>query len=167
MAGEVIITGLEETMRAIQEMPKLIAARGYLKALSRGIGVVRYALDARTPIRASDLYTAGKKGDRHPGDLKRALTTEINIDSQARGGTAEVGYAGFQGRIANWVEFGHHVVRKGGTYVDKRGRRRKGTVSGFVPAHPFMRPVYDSVADEVVEVVAESLAETVKETYLP
>ena len=163
---EVTITGLEDTLRAMKALPKIIVARGYVKALSRGIGVIRYALNAETPVLKSDLFTAAAKGQKHPGDLKRALTTEVTLDSQFRGGTAEAGYSGHQGKIALWVEYGHRIVIPGGRYVDSRGKSRKGTVIGQVPAHAFMRRAYDASAAEAVDAVAESLAQTVKE-YQP
>ncbi len=163
----VTVSGLEETIAALHALPKIVVARGYVKALSRGIGVFRYALDALTPIRQSEEYTAAQKGQRHPGDLKRGLTTEVTLDSQFRGGTAEAGYSGFQGNVANWLEYGHRIVKRGGFYTDSRGRKRKGHVTGFCEPHPFMRRAYDASADEAVAAVAESLAETVKENFIP
>ncbi len=165
-ASLMTITGIEEVQRMLTEAPKSVVARGYVKALGAGIGVIRAELDIHTPIQASEIYTAAQKGDNHPGDLKRALATEVVLDSRFRGGIATLGY-GNQSRIAGWVEWGHRLVRKGGTYTDSRGRKRKGTVTGFVPAHPWMRPGFDASADEAIAAFANSLEQTLREGVLP
>lgn len=166
MAQDLItITGIEEVQKMLAAAPKSVVARGYAKALGAGIGVIRAELDIRTPVLASDLHTVAVKGGKHPGDLKRALMTEVELDSNFRGGVAAAGY-GKLGYIANMVEYGHRIVRAG-FYVNSRGKRRKGTVTGNVPPHPFMRPAFDISADEAVEAFANSLATTLREGVLP
>ncbi len=160
------ITGIEDVQRMLTEAPKSVVARGYAKALGAGIGVFYVDLQTRTPVRQSEIYTAAAKGGRHPGDLRRALVSEVTLDSRFRGGTAEVGFSGFQGRVANWVENGHDIVKRGGTYIDARGRKRKGTVTDHVPAYPFMRPCADLRGDEAIEAFASSLEQTLRQGVL-
>jgi len=168
MAGELItVTGIEEVQRMLAEAPKSVVARGYVKALGAGIGVFYVDLQTRTPVRQADIYTAPLKGQRHPGDLRRALISEVTLDANFRGGTAEVGYGGFQGHVANWVERGHRMVVPGGHYIDNRGRKRKGTHVKDVPAYPFLRPCADINGDEAIAAFAASLEATLREGVLP
>jgi hypothetical protein len=159
MAGELIkVTGIAEVQKMLAEAPKSVVARGYLKALDAGIKVFEAYLELKTPIRlgfeGEDLMVQG-------GDLKAALVSQVELDSQFRGGIAAVGY-GKLGYIANFVEYGHRIVKPGGRYVNSRGKSRKGTVTGQVPAYPFMRPAFDTQADAALDAFCESLIETLK-----
>jgi hypothetical protein len=142
MAGEVVvITGIEEVQRMLTEAPKNIVMLGYGRALNAGINVLATAIIARTPVKK--------------GDLAKALVTNVVVDSQGRGGHAEVGFSGKQGHVANWLEYGHVM----------RGHRPKRKLLGTVAPHPFMRRAADTAGDAAVEAFADSLAATLKQEY--
>lgn len=158
------ITGIEEVQAFLSEAPKVLIAQGYLKALQAGSDVIRAELDPRIPIRESDLVTVAMKGERHPGDLKRALMVEITLDAKYRGGEANVGF-GNQGFVARMVEYGHRLVGRKPKGMSRKRFREEGKAYGQVPPHPFMRPAADASADAAIAAVAKSLEETVKQNY--
>ena len=144
------VVGLREVQKMLDEAPKNIVLLGYGRALTAGINILAGALISKTRVRT--------------GALAQALVVEVTVDSDARGGEAAVGF-GDQGRTANWLEYGHRIVKKGGFYIDSRGRRRKGTVTGQVPAYPFVRPAFDTSGDAAIEAFADTLASTLKSAY--
>lgn len=149
MAGDLVkITGIEDVQRMLREAPKEIVARGFLRALQAGANVIADELELRTPVKAED---TGGLLDK--GVLRESLMVAITLDSQFRGGHAEVGF-GKNGQVAYWVEYGHRIVGH------KPGKRDSGK---SVPMHPFMRPAVDRSADAAVAAVAESLSQTVAE----
>lgn len=150
MAGELItVTGLAEVQEMLATAPKEIVARGYLRALQAGADVIADEVEVRTPIKAED---TGGMLDK--GVLRESLMIQVTLDSQFRGGVAEVGF-GKNGVVANWVEYGHRMVGHA------PGKKEKGVV----PPHPFMRPAADASADRAIEAFANSIAQTVKNNF--
>jgi hypothetical protein len=90
--------------------------------------------------------------DRVP--LVDALMAEVEVDLNAKGGSASVGF-GKLGYIANMVEYGHVMV------THAPGKK----VVGFVPPHPFMRPAFESSAEPAIAAFAASMTETVKNEF--
>ncbi len=169
----VTVKGINETLAALKAFPKNLRAMGYVKALSRATGIMRYEVDHLCPVEDIGFSTVAmavpghsRTSQSHPGDLKRALTVDIALDAEGKGGHGDVGFYGFQGSVALWVNLGHRIVTRGGTYIDSRGRKRKGSVNGFVPGNPFLQRAFNLTADEVIEAVAISLEETVN-TVVP
>jgi len=133
----------------LREAPKTIVARGYVRALSAAGNVVADAVEARTPIKAED---TGGLLDK--GVLRESLMVAVTLDSQLRGGSAEVGF-GKNGSVALWVEYGHRLV----------GHRPLKKLLKGVPAYPFMRPAADASADAAIAAFARSIEQTVKSEF--
>jgi HK97 gp10 family phage protein len=152
---ETIITvvGLEDVQRMLAEAPKIVVANGFLKALSAGANVFADELETSTPEKAED---TGGLLDK--GVLRESITIEVELDSQSRGGSADISF-GKNGFVAKWVEFGHRMLG----HKDKTGEKKVlGSVEGTtVPPHPFVRPAFDAAADRAVEAFTNSIEETV------
>ena len=146
----ITIEGLDETVAMLEQAPRRIVSRGYRKALQAAADVIADEVRVRTPIKAED--TGGLLAE---GELRESLVTDVEIDSQARGGVAEVGF-GDNGHVALWLEYGRHVVGH------KPELKDTGKV---IPAKPFMRPAADASAEAAVDAFAESLKQTVTEEF--
>jgi HK97 gp10 family phage protein len=134
---EIKIEGLEETIKALDELPALVVFGTFGKALDRAGGVIQAEVESRAP-------------DGENGLLKEAGVAVVRVDAQGRGGSVNVGYSHFvrseegvpADLIASWVEYGHRQVSH------KPGHKEVG----HVPAHPFMRPAAEAAADKAIEV---------------
>jgi hypothetical protein len=151
MADELFkITGLEDVQRMLDDAPRDLVARGFLKALQASADVIAEEVGVRTPIKSEDTG-----GLLERGELRASLRTDVQLDSQFRGGVARVGF-GKAGAIANWIEWGHRLV----------GHKSSGKkLIGEVKARPFLRPAFDSSADAAVDAFARSLEQTVKSEF--
>jgi HK97 gp10 family phage protein len=108
--------------------------RGFTRALTAAAVPVFEAIDARCPV--------------DTGEMKGQLKTVIEIDEQARGGTASLGYGtGINGHKSNWVEYGHRLA----------GHKPKLKDMGAVQPHPFMRPAAAESAEAAIDAFAEAL----------
>lgn len=140
--GGIVVTGIEEVNRMLTDLPAVIVARAFLKALDAGAKVIERGLLERTPER--------DEGDRREDvpHLIDSIVIEINIDSQLRGGIAKVGF-GNMGHVALWVEYGHHLL----------GHKPTKKELGNVQPYPFMRPTADAVANDVIQAFQDALVE--------
>lgn len=74
-------------------------------------------------------------------ELLNDLDTTITLDAEFRGGVAMSGFSRDQGRVANWLEFGHREV---GHKPDKKEE-------GMAAPEPFMRPAAELSAGAAVD----------------
>lgn len=140
----ITVTGLDQTLAALDNLPKNIVALGFAKALEAGGMVIQREVDKRTPIQ---LKASGGQLIVEGGALKAALTHKIEIDSQLRGGSFIIGW-GNQAYKVPWVEYGHRMI----------GHKPKKLDLGTVPAHPFARPAIEFSYERAIEVFADTLA---------
>lgn len=151
MAGELIqITGLAEVQRMLAEAPKTVVATAYLKALQAGANVIADELESRTPIKAEDVG-----GLLDKGVLRESVMIAVEIDSDLRGGQAEVGF-GKNGYVAMWVEYGHRMV----------GHKPNKKLKGTVKANPFMRQTAAVSADRAIAAFQDELVAQLKGNLL-
>jgi HK97 gp10 family phage protein len=61
--------------------------------------------------------------------------------------------------VARWVEYGHRLVRGGRNRI---GRGGPGKVVGNVPAHPFIRPAFESSAEAAVATFVTTVQEQIE-----
>ncbi len=134
---EISVLGLDDVSALLGAAPKQIVKAAFARALAAAAALVASELDARTP--------------KHTGDLRAHLVTDIAIDAEGRGGTAQVGF-GKEGWKARLVETGHRMI---GHQPDKKDL-------GVVAPHPFMGPAAIASADEATEAFAETLSESLQ-----
>jgi HK97 gp10 family phage protein len=140
-----------------------IATVGQRRAVIAGARVIGAAMEEQAPI--LDHTTPGSDS-LDPGDIKANI--KVRTRQKDGGVVALVGPHGKDGRIpqvAYLVEYGHRMVKGGQSKLGSDGKFvGGGKVSQTdVPAHPFLRPAYESSASAALEAVAISLGSTLKE----
>lgn len=140
------VEGIAGVCAILDDIPKVVAARGYLAGLKAAGNVFESALWPRTPV---DQIAALNKAHGGKGALITRIVQDIEIDANGRGGVVDVGF-GPLGHIALWVEYGHNQVT-GGRLATIKNKAGKGKLVGFTPAHPFMRPAFDASAERAVD----------------
>jgi HK97 gp10 family phage protein len=132
------IEGADEVVKLLQSAPRVVVATGFLKALQAGAKPIVDQLEARTPERDE-----GERNEETP-HLKDNITVDIQLDSQFRGGFADIGF-GKLGYIANFVEYGHRML----THDEKE--------IGKIEPKPFMRPAAEAAAEAAIDAFADAL----------
>src|ERR1035438_5346752 len=149
----IIVTGLDETIAMLQQAPKIVIANGFLQALSAAGNVMADVLEVNTPIKAEDTG-----GILDKGELREAVMVAVELDSQFRGGTVNVGFSHQNNAesVALWVHEGHRIVnpKADGFYFDAKGRKKKGAVTGMTKPNPFMLKTFDESAEAAVDAFA-------------
>lgn len=153
MAGAITckVEGLKEVENALLNLaPKKVRS------------IMRPALAAVGSWMAGRIATAAPRSPTdkpHPsGELQSTVTWQVRISGREDTAQVVVGYSDDQ-FYAWFVEFGHRIVRGGYSRVDRNGRTRgPGTDTGEkVPAHPFVRPTFDSAGAEWVELLGDQV----------
>jgi HK97 gp10 family phage protein len=80
------------------------------------------------------------------GKMAAALEIKTELDSSGQRGEADIGF-GDQSGVAMHVEYGHREITAA------------GADAGHVPAHPFIRPAFDSSKGEAVDAFAATFAD--------
>jgi HK97 gp10 family phage protein len=148
MDSAIKVEGLQEAIDMLQQMPKTVVAIGFTRALSAAGNVIADVLQANTPIKSEDV--GGLLGK---GELRELITVAVQLDTQLRGGSVEVGFGVKGGPISDWLEFGHAMVSHAGNPL------------GEVKPHPCMRKSADQSMDAAVDAFVESIKETVASQY--
>jgi hypothetical protein len=147
----ITVSGLDESIKMLSDAPRDVVARGFLRAFEAAGDVIIGELWPRVPI---DLKAAMNAAHGGKGALVTQLDSFIELDSQFRGGTMEIGF-GPLGHIALWNEYGHRMV----------GHKPKKKEIGEVPAHPFMRPAFDASAEAAIDAFANALTEYLRSEF--
>jgi len=135
------VKGLPELKAAFHRLSSEIAAKILKAALQAGADVLKNAL------------TESASAHTRTGEMKAAITAAVDITPSGTSGVARVGF-GKQSYKAKWVEFGHRQV------VMAEGERKE---VGHVPAHPFVRPAYESSKEEARRAVMQVIQAGVKD----
>lgn len=152
MSVVMTITGIEEVQRFLRDAPKLIVAKGFLKAMQAAATVVADEVEILVPVKAVE---TGGGNSLDKGELRDSLMIAYQMDSQLRGIIADVGFPRATSHVALWLEYGHRLV----------GHRPGRKLLGFVRPFPFLRPAADLSFGSAVEAFAESLAVTIKTEF--
>lgn len=150
--------GLTELEAKLLDLSGPAANRATAKALRAGGKVIQAAIQERAPIRPP--LPSGNA--LPPGAL--ALDIELQLGKSSATGlpVAIVSPGDFTAYVAEWVEYGHRLV-KGGRNSMKRGKLQgNGHQIGDVPAYPFIRPGYEASRGEAVEVLQKVYAEEIE-----
>lgn len=146
----ITIEGLDETIAMLEQAPRNVVARGFLRAAQAGTSVIADELERNTPIKEED---TGGKLDK--GELRESVMIDTELDSQFRGVSSDVGF-GKNGYVAYWLEYGHRIV---GHKPNKKDTGKE------VAAKPFVRQSADASAEAAIDAFTESLKETVHSEY--
>jgi Bacteriophage HK97-gp10, putative tail-component len=121
------------------------------KGLRAGGEIIQQTVIDMAPVRVDVRDTVNPKNPAWSlptGALKSDIGLRVGWDKKTGGLTAFIGPGKYSRNVAEWVEFGHAIVR-GGRFMNW-GRRGKGQQVGRVKAHPFLRPALDLSEDEAI-----------------
>jgi hypothetical protein len=153
------VEGLTETIALLQKAPKDIVARGFFKAAQAGANIIADVLESNTPIKEEDTG-----GLLERGELRELLMISIEVDSQFRGVSADIGFGPRGGRVANFLEYGHRIL----PHAPPKPRNSQAYLSavmGDVAPNPFMRKSFDASAEAAIDAFTESLKMTLAEEF--
>lgn len=142
---DIQISGLEQVQKALANAPKTIVITTFARALDAAAGVIAAEVAARVDL----------MGEFSETPLADHILTKVELDTDARGGNAVVGFdksiderTGVpQDAKAYWIEFGHRIVTHKPALKDV----------GEVKEKPFMRETFDVTRDKAIEVFAETV----------
>lgn len=168
MSGATVtLTGVPELLAALKGLGEVGSRAALQGALKKGAEVT--AVEAR---RLAPRGTEPKTKTRLANSIKvmANLSRSQKRKRGARRAEAEI-FVGPTVPHAHLVEFGHVLVKarhegKVGL-VGRRGKKRKAFVKtkrviGHVPAHPFMRPAFDSTKERAAREVFKELGAELK-----
>lgn len=164
----ITIEGLSDVKAMLETLKTTAADRCIRKALRAGAAIEKDAIETAAPIRP-DLPSGTALP---PGALANDVTVSIKrVDAD---NTVAIVHPGkYTKHAANWVEYGHRQVTGGRSKLMDDGSTRgsgrqiyvspkKGQVGlGTVPAHPYIRPAFESSLQAVTDAMTTTLAEEV------
>ncbi|HTF67029.1 MAG TPA: HK97-gp10 family putative phage morphogenesis protein [Edaphobacter sp.] len=158
---DIRIEGLADTKAMLENLSTQAAERAIRKALRAGSSIEEEAIRERAPVRP-DLPSGTALP---PGALANDISSTIRkVDDDNFVSITQPGK--LTRHVANWVEYGHRLVRGGRSSVIKSGKnagktRGPGSHVGEVKEHPFIRPAYEATAEQVAQAIATTLQEEV------
>lgn len=162
MAEELIrVNGVEEVCAWLDKAPDLLFNVALIRGLHAAGEVIERAIDLRAAKHEREIRIGGDAA--YPAMIL-GLKLKVALYDGKRAGNAQIGFFGYAASVANWVEFGHRIVlpSQTETYVDDRGRRRRGKYIGRdVPEYPFMRPAADESTEAAMDAFVGAVDETV------
>lgn len=146
--------GFPETQAALIQLRQTVATDATRGAVRAGANVIRDEMAAQAPM--LDEETANSTA-LDPGVLKTEIRVAMGRVDKEGFIVAEIGPSEEVAHVARWVEYGHRLV-KGGYSSFKRGRLQgSGKQIGEVPAHPFLRPAYETSWQKSIQEYAADL----------
>jgi hypothetical protein len=162
MAITVKLEGFEELDAKFQDLVSQKGEAILRKGLRAGGEIIQAAVIEAAPVR-TDPWTGPSKNDAWnlpPGALKSDIGLRVT-GARKEGGLFEIIAPGkYTRNVAEWVEFGHRIVR-GGKFMNF-GRRGKGQQIGRVPSHPFLRPAFEASEAEAIDALKETVVSEVE-----
>ena len=142
------VEGVPEAIALFNRLPRIVVAYALPQAFGAASAVMREALLSLTPYTGQSM--TGRTaltgiGNWGRGALRENIVTDIQIDSQLRGGGFDIGF-GKLSQISLWVEFGHRMVAHSGKQI------------GMVIPHPFMRPAFEISAEPAIDKFVSTLS---------
>jgi HK97 gp10 family phage protein len=155
------VQGIAGLMAELRQLPQVVQQRLMRGAMGTGARVIK-----DEAVRFAPEWTGSvSQGHPPPGTLKRAIYTVRLVDKctatleawkvgvrsgknkTARRGASVVSLDAY---YASWVEYGHFARVGKGTSKDAKKAAQALGVAAWVPAHPFMRPAFETKKGEAV-----------------
>lgn len=130
------VSGMDELNRELERIASEVGRKALAPALGAAAAVI------------ADAVRIGAQAHSRTGKMAAAVEIGIEMSSDGQRGEADIGF-GDQAAIAMHVEFGHREITESGADV------------GQVPAHPFIRPAFDSSKDEAVNAFTQTFTDRV------
>lgn len=169
------IPGLDDMLRELRELPTAIRVKVLRNVVASGAAVIRREAVRLAPASTDAGPVKPQAGHPPPGTLKRAIyqtrmtqlctptdevwKVDVRHGKQARSSKRGKSTANLDAYYAMWVEFGHFTrVPHSMTKTAKAAGRALG-VARYVPAHPFMRPAFETQSAAALEAMRAKLAD--------
>ena len=154
------VEGLKELSDALQKLPEAIAKNALRGSVNAAAAVIRDEAKRLAPVMPEAMPS-----HQPPGTLKRSIivkqipekssviqqtfyvTVRQGKKYQAQG---KKGNKSQDAYYAKWVEFGHFFVPPKAAGISWKKHRQQNQAK-FVPAHPFLRPAFESKKEEAVQ----------------
>ncbi len=143
MADDLVVQGLDATLKMLDELPREIVMRAWLKALLAGAKVIEEYLNTYTPE-----YDGNR--DENIPRLADSIVINLTLDSGARGGIATIGWGGNMAHIARWVEYGHLLI----------GHKPDMKYLKTIPPNPFIKQAANAAYEATVQAFQDALVQT-------
>jgi len=147
------ISGLGDLRANLGELRQAASDDATRQALRAAAALIRDEEQQIAPV--LDDWTAQSTA-LPPRALKDGIEFRIRKDGPGFL-TALIGPRKGTRRAAHLVEFGHRLIKGGRSHVGARGAEGSGREIGQVPAHPFLRPAFDSKWRPALALFAETL----------
>lgn len=158
MPFNLVVNGVENVQGKLNLLAETVRTDATRAAVRAGANVIKEEMVLRAPV--LDRKTA-QSNALEPGSLRNGIGVSMKkvVDSSV---TALVGANKTVSHVARFVEYGHVLVRGGTRRLIGKRVRGSGKIIGHVPAHPFLRPAFDSKAAACLEAMQAELAEQVR-----
>jgi HK97 gp10 family phage protein len=149
--------GLRELDDKLKTMGDLAAKRIVRDALRAGAEITQAAIQERAPVRPG--LPSGTA--LPPGAL--AADIELYIGEEDGWPAAIVRPGKWTAYAADWVEYGHRLIKGGYNKLVGGGKHRgQGKEIGEVRAYPFIRPGYEASREAAVQVLVKTAIDEVE-----
>lgn len=145
---EITVTGLEELAAELRRVSDVVEQYAMVAGVKAGCKVIAHEMREAAPV--LDERTA-KSTSLEPGALKEGIKV---FAPHAKDGYVEeiVGPSSKTQYVADWVEYGHRLVKGGQSLAVGNGKwRGSGHEIGEVKPHPFLRPAFEAASGEALE----------------
>jgi HK97 gp10 family phage protein len=139
-------SGFDTLQKRLQALKAELSTNGMKRVVRAGAKVFKGEMVRRAPVLAAK--TPGSNA-LEPGALKAGIRTALLANETPV--TALVGPNKKVAHVARFVEYGHREVRS-------------GIAHGDVPAHPFIRPAYESARSEAESAMVAEVNAMVRES---
>ena len=162
MADLANVAGLDALFRAMQELPPKLERKALRKAVTAAGMIIRDEARARAPVGTGRLKRAISYGRSNRDCAKGKEVGNVFVRKAKNGGNggqkSVKAHGKFDAYYAVFVEYGHwsRSRKQGGKSV------RKGAAV-WIPAHPFLRPAWESRKNDALEAIKKSLAQSVED----
>lgn len=161
---DIKLEGLDELRKMLDDLSEKEADRIIRKALRAGGAIQKDAVQSFAPIRPDLPSTTALPPNALENDiiLRVTKTDKDNF-------SAIIGPGKLTRHVAGWVEYGHRMVfpvKGGWSRLLTKGKNAGKTIGPgsqmrgkdgkllVVPAHPFIRPAFESVVEQVTTLIA-------------
>lgn len=170
---DVKVTGLAELNATLRALPEALRARALKGMCATGAAVIKDEAKRRAPVWTGSV----QEGHPPPGTLKRAIyqtrlvqectsTREVwmvNVRKGKQFRAVGKGAINLDAYYASWVEYGHYTrapMSAGTTPAKRMAAHLTGSVTSvrLIPAHPYMRPAFETKKQDAVRAMGTYLA---------
>ena len=147
------VEGIEETCAWLQSAGKYISGPAIAYGLDKAARVIAAEIASRIPEQSEGTHSSDLP------HLRDELDFEVVIDSEGRGGYADVGFGRAVSHIARFVEYGHRMI---GHKPGLRELSGPNIYMGRVLPLPFMRVSAAASANAAIEAFVGGVIEAAK-----